>query len=88
MTVCGGWLPDVNDKIAETEALLQYGALLKKCKRYDEAHHYYQQARRLAEGEKETATLKRINCIIGVLLGEQRMEEYFNNLLVNAKGSA
>jgi len=78
---------DVNDKVAEIEALLQLGALLKKCHRYDEAHGFYQHARELAAGEEEIGTLKRINCIIGVVLGEQQMEDYFNNLLVKAKGS-
>lgn len=79
---------DVNDKMAETEALLQIGELYRKRRRYDEAHDYYQQARKLAEGQREVGTLKRINCIIGVLLGEQRLPEYFRLLKEGAVAPA
>jgi hypothetical protein len=62
------------------EALLQLGDLKRRNRLFDEAYAFYDEARKLAEHQGELGRLKRINCIIGVIVGEERLVDHFRDV--------
>lgn len=59
---------------------MQLGELRKRAQEYDEAANLYTQAMNLAESQGEVGRLKRISCIIGVIVGEQNLSQYMDAL--------
>jgi hypothetical protein len=79
------WLPELNDKSSEMEALMQLGELKKRSQAYDEAASLFSEAMKLAEQQGELGRLKRLSCIIGVVLGEQHLTSFFDGLKMDAE---